>query len=138
MRDKYKAGVNLYRKSLSDLPSAAVAAINAILLKYGFSLFKKSRATGVSQYFHRQQNVVACFDPRGGPRNLGCGMPCIRIFKRLRADAEFDESRKQQEMGAFLLMDNIHLLYVNEDSIANIAEDARAFFAEFNKRIVGG
>jgi hypothetical protein len=139
MRDKCKAGVALYRKSLNDLPSEAVGAVMTILMKFGFALSKKCRDTGVTRYYHRKApEIIACFDPRGGTKNLGCGMPCIRIYRKMRPNAVFDETRRVQELSSFINIETINLLYIDDNSIKNIIADAREFFIDFNHRIIGG
>jgi len=136
MRDKYKAAIAMYRKTLRDLPCEAIGAIMKVLLNSGFVLSRKDRATNVTRYYHKKRReLVACFDPRGGPKNIGCGMPCICIFRRLRPNAKFQDNSKTQDLMDFALIDNIHLLYIDESSLQNIVSDAKEFMISFNERI---
>ena len=138
MRDKYREAIMMYRKTLHDLPYDAINAIIKVLFKFGFVLSRKDRITNVTRYYHKKRReIIACFDPRGGTRNSGCGMPCIRIYRQLRRNAQFRDDLKVQDLADFLLIDNIHLLYLDENSIPNIIADAKEFMTLFNKRIRG-
>lgn len=138
MRDKYKAGLELYRRSLQNLPCDTVRSIVAIMLGSGFVISKKSRITGMTRFYHRRdQTIIASFDPRGGKANTGCGLPCIRIYRQMRKDGVFIDGAKAQDVLSFLLIDTINLVYSSAESLENIIYDAKAFFADFNNKIRG-
>lgn len=135
MPDKFKVAMTMYRKSLRDLSCNAIEAIIGVLLMFDFILFHKDKGTNVTRYYHqKQRDFVALFDPRGGEKNSGCGMPCIRIYKRLQPDALFLNNFTPSE---FSLIDTLNLIYFDGSNISVIVEDVKDFLRTFNKRIRG-